>query len=98
VEDRASSRVNVMAAMIARVGRSAHDAMMLGQRFALLTIDAFRVQAIAKPFKAGSVIRELLLEVFQCVREHFRLAVVMGHWVTYCQVKPYQTALPTVKG
>jgi hypothetical protein len=27
------------------------------------------------------------LEVFQRVRQHFRFAVVVGHLVTYCQVK-----------
>ena len=79
VEDRASGRVNVMAAMVARVGRTAHNAMVLGYGFALLAIDAIRVEAIAKPFKASCVIRELALEVFQRVRQHFRLAVVVRH-------------------
>jgi len=98
VEDRASGRVNVMAATVARVGRATRNAMMLGGRFALGAIDAFRVQAIAKPFEAGRIIWELSLEVFQRVRQHVRLAVVMGHLVTYCQVKSYQMAVPTVKG
>jgi hypothetical protein len=98
VEDRASGRVDVMTAMIARVRRSAHNAVVLGHSFTLLAINAIRVEAIAKPFKAGRVIRELALEVFQSVWQHFRLAVVMGHLVTYCQVKPYQMAIPTVKG
>jgi hypothetical protein len=97
VEDRASGRVNVMAAMIARVRRTAHNAMVLGQRFALSAIDAFRIQAITKPIKAGRVIRELFLEVSQCVRQHVRLAVVVCHLVTYCQVKSYQMCVPTVK-
>jgi hypothetical protein len=98
VEDRASGRVNVVAAMIARVRRTAHDAMVLGHGFALLAIDAFWVEAIAKPFKAGRVIRVLALEVFQRVRQHFRLAVVVCHLVTYSQVKSYQMCIPTVKG
>ena len=98
MEDRASGRVNVMAAMIARVRRAAHNAMVLGDRFALLAIDAIRVEAIAEPLKAGRVIRELFLEVFQRVRQHVRLAVVVCHWFTYCQVKSYQMAVPTVKG
>src|SRR5208282_2029659 len=98
MEDRASGRVNVMAAMIARVRRSAHNAMMLGHGLALLAIDAIRVEAIAKPFKAGCVIRVLALEVFQRIRLHVRLAVVVRHLVTYYQVKSYQTCIPTVKG
>jgi hypothetical protein len=98
VEDRASSRVNVMAAMVARVGGAAHYAMVLGDRFALVAIDAFRVQAIAKPLKAGCIIRKLFLEVFQCVRQHVRLAVIVRHLVTYSQVKSYQMIVPTVKG
>jgi len=98
VEDRSRGRVNVMAATVARVRRATHDAMMLSGRFALFAIDALRVEAIAKPLKAGRVIWELLLEVFQCVRQHVRLAVVMGHLVTYCQVKSYQMTVPTVKG
>lgn len=98
VEDRASGGVNVVAATVARVGRATRNAMMFSHRFALLAIDAIWVEAIAKPFKAGRIIWELLLEVFQCVRKHFRLAVVVGHLVTYCQVKSYQMVIPTVKG
>lgn len=81
VKDRVRSRVNVMAAMIAGIRRAAHDAMVLGHGLALLTIDAIRVKAIAKPFKAGCIIRELALEVFQCVRQHFRFAVVVAHGI-----------------
>jgi hypothetical protein len=98
VEDRASGWVNVMAATVARVRRTAHDAMMLSHRFALFAVDAFRIQTIAKPFKAGCIVWELALEVFQRVRQHFRLAVVVGHLFTYSQVKSYQMAIPTVKG
>jgi hypothetical protein len=78
----------MVAAMIARIRRSAHNAMVLGNRFALLAIDAIRVEVIAKPLKAGSVIRKLLLEVFEGERLHVRLAVVVGHGLTYFQVKP----------
>jgi len=98
VEDRSGSRVNVMAATVARVGRATSNAMVLGGRFALDAIDTFRVQAIAKPFKAGRIIWELFLEVFQGVRQHVRLAVIVGHLFTYSQVKSYQMAVPTVKG
>ena len=98
VKDRARSRVNVVAAMIARVGRTALDAVMFGDRFACLAIDTFRVEAIAKPLKAGGIVRELFLKVFQRVGQHVRLAVVVRHLVTYSQVKYYQMSVPTVKG
>ena len=98
VEDRASGRVNVMTAAVARVRRATRNAVVLCGRFARLAIDAVWVEVIAKPFKAGCVIRELALEVFQCVRQHVRLAVVVGHLVTYSQVKSYQMFVPTVKG
>jgi hypothetical protein len=68
-----------MAAMIARVGRTALNTVMLCDSFARLAIDAIRVQIIAKPFKAGRVIWVLFLEVFQREGEHLRLAVVVGH-------------------
>jgi len=100
VEDSSSSRVNVMAAMVARVRRSAHDTMVLGQGFALRAIDALRVEAIAKPLKAGRIIWELLLEVFQCVRQHVRLAVIVGHenLVPTLTAITLQSYVPTVKG
>jgi hypothetical protein len=90
--------MDVMTAMVARVRRSANNTMVLGDGLALLAIDTFRIEAIAKPFKAGLVIRELLLEVFQGVRQHLWFAVVVGHLITYSQVKSYQMAVPTVKG
>jgi hypothetical protein len=62
--------------------------MVLGHRFVLLAIDAVWVEVIAEPFKAGSVIRKLLLVVFQGERLHVGLAVVVGHGLTYFQVKP----------
>ena len=54
MEDRASGRMNVMAAMIARIRRAAHNAMMLGHRLALLAVDAFWIQAIAKPSRQAA--------------------------------------------
>lgn len=98
VKDRVGSRVNVMAAMIARVRRSAHNTMVLGHRFARFAIDTVWVEAITKPFKAGRVIRELALEIFQRVREHFRFAVVMGHDVYLLSGKTVAEIVPTVKG
>ena len=79
VKDRVGGRVNVMAAMIARIGWTADNAVMLCNRVARLTKDAVWVQVVAEPFKAGRIVWELFLEVFQRVRQHVRFAVVVGH-------------------
>ena len=76
VKDRTSGWVNVMAATVARVRRATRNAVVLGCGFALLAVNAIGIQAIAKPFKASGVIRELFLEVLQRVRQNVRLAVV----------------------
>jgi len=98
VKDRVSGRVNVMAAMVARVGWAARYAVMLCNRIARFAKDAVWVQVVLEPFQTGRVIRELLLEVFHRERQHFRFAVIVGHLITYSQVKSYQMAVPTVKG
>jgi hypothetical protein len=87
VEDRVSGWVDVMAAMIARVRRTAYNAVMLSDRVARLAKDAVWVQIILEPLKAGRIVWELLLKVFQREREHFRFAIVVGHDLTYFQVK-----------
>lgn len=87
VKDRVSCRVNVMAAMIAGIRRAAHYAVMLCDRVARFAKDAVRVQVVLEPFKTGGVVWELLLEVFHREREHIRFAVVVGHELTYFQVK-----------
>src|SRR5208282_5614234 len=79
MEDRVCGRMNVMAAMIARIGWTADNAVMLCNRVARLTKDAVWVQVVAEPFKAGRIVWELFLEVFQRVRQHVRFAVVVGH-------------------
>ena len=96
VKDRIGGRVNVVAAMIARIGRARLHAMMLGNRFARLAVNAFRVKAVLEPFQTGGVVRELLLEVFQSVRQHVRLAVVVSH-SDYLQPR-LSEGVPTVKG
>jgi hypothetical protein len=98
VEDSASSRVNMMAALVARVRRATLHAMMLGGRFALLAVDSLWVKVLAQPLKAGHIIGEHFLEVLECKRLHLWFAIVMGHLITYSQVKSYQIPLPTVKG
>jgi hypothetical protein len=79
MKDRVGCWVNMMAAMIAGVGRTALDAVMLRDRIAGFAKDAVREQVILEPLQAGSVIWKLLLEVLQRVRQHVRLAIVVGH-------------------
>jgi hypothetical protein len=79
VEDRVGGRVNVMAAMVARIGRTALNAVMLRDRAARLTEDAVWVQIALEPFQTGRIVWELLLEVFQRVRQHFRFPIVVSH-------------------
>lgn len=95
VKDRVGGGVNVMAAMVARVRRATLDAMMFGGRFARLAKDAIRIKAILQPFQTGGIIRELFLEVFQRVRKHVRLAVVVSH-IDYLQPRLAE-CVPTVK-
>ena len=68
MEDRVRSRVNVIAAMVARVGRAALDAVMLCDLFAVLAVDAIGIQTIFQPFKTGRIVRKLAVEVFLGVR------------------------------
>src|SRR5882672_1959610 len=83
VEDCVGGRVNVMTAMIARVRRTAHYAMMLGNRLAGIAEDTVRVEVVFQPLKAGRIIRELFLETLECVRKHLGFAVVVGHSYAY---------------
>jgi len=83
VKDRASGRMNMVATMVARVRWAALNTMMFCGRFALDTVNAIRVEVITQPLKAGRVIRVLALKVFQCVRQHFRFAIVVSHEITY---------------
>jgi hypothetical protein len=87
VKDCVGSRVNVMAAVVARIRRATDNAVMLRDRVARFAKDALWVQVIFQPFKAGRIVWELFLEVLYREWEHFRLAVVVGHDLTYFQVK-----------
>jgi hypothetical protein len=98
MEDRVGGRVNVMAAMIARVRWTALNAVMLCDRLAGIAKDAVRVQAILEPFQTGRIVGKLLLEVFQRVRQHVRFAVVVGHWGTCFDSTTLLLTVPTVKG
>ena len=77
MKDRSSGRMNVMAAMVARVGRATLDAVMLGDRFAGLAIDAVGYRKF-EPFKAGRIVRKLAVKVFLGCMAHFRFAVSYG--------------------
>src|SRR5579872_803987 len=75
VEDRSSGRVNVMAAMIARIRGAARYAMVLRDILAELAVDAIRVQVATKPFQTGRIVWKHLLKVFECEAAHLRLFV-----------------------
>ena len=64
VKDRASGRMDMVSAMVAAVGRAAHNAVVLRNALAVLAKDAFGIEMILEPFEAGGVIGELLLEGF----------------------------------
>ena len=76
MKDRVRSWVNVMAAMIARVGRTAHDAVMLRFLLALVTKrHSIGKEITEQPFKAGRIIGEHCVKVFLGKARHFRFAV-----------------------
>jgi hypothetical protein len=76
VKDRVRSRVNMMAAMIARVGRTAHDAMMFRLLLALITErHSVRMEITKEPIKASSVIGKHRVKVFLGKARHFGFAV-----------------------
>jgi hypothetical protein len=87
VEDRPGSRMNMMAAMVARIRRATSYAMMLCHALAGVAKDAIRIEIVAKPFEAGRIIWKLRLESLQRVAFHCGLAIVVGHDFTYSQVK-----------
>jgi len=95
VEDRASSRVNMVAALVARIGWAADYTMMLCDALALLAKDAFWVQAVAEPLKTGFVVGKLAVKVFLSKLSHFRFAV---HAVPTVTTQTITECIPTVKG
>src|SRR5713101_1362079 len=85
VEDRASGRVNVMTAIVARIRWTADYTVMLRFLLALVTkYRAFWIETAKQPLKTDRISRELAVEVFLCVLRHFRLAI---HELTYLEVK-----------
>ncbi len=85
MEDRASGRMNVVTAIIARVGRATRHSVMFGHAVALLAKDAIWIEVTLEPLQTGCVIGKLAVEIFLGVLPHFRLAI---HRVTYCQGHP----------
>lgn len=64
VENRPSGRMNVIAAMIAAVRWTAHNAVMLRDALAILAKYAIGIKAILEPFQTGRIVGELCLERF----------------------------------
>src|SRR5437762_5773255 len=77
--------MNVVTAIIARVGRATRHSVMFGHAVALLAKDAIWIEVTLKPLQAGRVIGKLAVEIFLCVLPHFRLAI---HRDTYRQGNP----------
>lgn len=72
MEDGSRSRVDVMAAGLARVRVARPHAVMVRDLSTLWTKDAVRVEAILEPFKAGGIVGELAVESFKGITFHSR--------------------------
>jgi hypothetical protein len=90
VEDCSSSRVDVMTAVVAGIGRATRYPVVLGNALARFAVDSFRVEKIPKPFKACCVIWEHSLEVFECKPLHL--------WFVGFHEYRLAEYVPTVKG
>src|SRR5438445_3807116 len=77
--------MNMVAAIVARVGRATRHSVMFGHAVALLAKDAIWIEVTLEPLQTGRVIGELAVKIFLSVLPHFRLAI---HRVTYCQGHP----------
>jgi len=101
VEDRSGGRVNVMSAVIAGVGWTAYDAVMLRYSLAQLAVDPFRVKEIPEPFQTCGIIRKHLLEVLECKAFHLRSFIGffhLVHGVPTLATFIVPDSIPTVKG
>src|SRR5437667_4197427 len=85
MEDGSRRGMNMVTAIIARVGRATRLSVMLGHTVALLAKDAIGLAVTLEPLQAGRVIGKLVVEIFLCVLPHCRLAI---HRVTCCQGNP----------
>ena len=67
--------MNVVTAIIARVGRATRHSVMFGHAVALLAKDTIWIEVTLEPLQTGRVIRKLAVEIVLCVLPHFRLAI-----------------------
>ena len=72
MKDRASSRVNMMAAELARVRPPRGYLVMLRNLAARLTKDTVGIEIILEPVKASIIGWKLALEILERVTLHFR--------------------------
>lgn len=103
VKDRVRRGVDVVTAVVARVGRAARYAVMQGLTATLDAVrSAVRVEAAEQPLQTRGIVRELLLKVPERERLHVWLGVrILALWLhdlTCFQGQMYPNAIPTVKG
>jgi hypothetical protein len=65
VKDGSGSRVNVVAAVVARIRAAVGDLVMLASRFADLAVNAVRIQVFPEPIKTGIVIGKHPVEILE---------------------------------
>src|SRR6266436_5487125 len=93
VIDRVGGRVNVVAAILARIGAARSNLVMLCDLAARFAKDAVRVEVVSQPIKASIIIRELFLEILERVSRHFR-----AFDFRFCHAQILTDYVPTVKG
>jgi hypothetical protein len=64
MEDRASGRMHMVAAMLTAIGRATRYAVVLCDLLAVLAVNAIGIEIVLEPFEAGCVIGKLRLEGF----------------------------------
>lgn len=84
MKDRVRRRMDVVSAMIARVGRTADNPVMFCNLFADFAENSIRIEKVAEPFEAGRVIGKLALHILEGEGRHFRFWI---HGITYSQVQ-----------
>jgi hypothetical protein len=63
MQDGISGRMDMVAAVSARVGGSADNTVVIGYSVAFLAVNSVRIEALHEPAEAGCIIREFILEV-----------------------------------
>ena len=90
VVDRVRGRVNMVAAMLARVRLARSHPVMLCHLAARVAEDAVGVQIILEPLKAGIIRWELALEILERVASHFRALNFGLSWHRVCPLSTYK--------